>query len=297
MNGAVVDQLLARTSSSGTTAWYLTDKLGSVRDIVSTSGSELDHIVYDSFGNIVTETNATNGDRFKFAGMQFDAVIGQYFDHARWYNASVGRFNRVDPTGFSAGDRNLYRYADNAPTDATDSSGLDVSGGSEQSPPAPLPPIPSKSMPASDAPKTDTNVSQSSGAKPPKARGRVDEPPGGSEPGTGNQPFNDPGENMTHSQQERLRQNPSESFTTDFQPLRPAPFVTPPPGSMFVYKDGTQVQSNGSVSYPGKHIYIAPNGEVWTQSRAGTWYFRNYIPPLPGHSNPRFPAASQDEHF
>jgi hypothetical protein len=32
-----------------------------VRDIVDTSGNELDHIVYDSFGDIVTETNATNG--------------------------------------------------------------------------------------------------------------------------------------------------------------------------------------------------------------------------------------------
>ena len=39
VNGAVVDELLARTSSGGTTAWYLTDKLGSVRDIVSSSGS------------------------------------------------------------------------------------------------------------------------------------------------------------------------------------------------------------------------------------------------------------------
>ena len=47
----------------------------SVRDIVnSTSGGTLDHIVYDSFGNIVTETNATNGDRFKFAGMEYDST-------------------------------------------------------------------------------------------------------------------------------------------------------------------------------------------------------------------------------
>ena len=74
INGAVVDEILARTSSGGTTAWYLPDKLGSVRDIVSSSGSLLDHIVYDSFGNILTETNASNGDRFKFAGMQYDST-------------------------------------------------------------------------------------------------------------------------------------------------------------------------------------------------------------------------------
>ena len=75
VDGAVVDQLLARTSSGGTTAWYLPDKLGSVRDIVSTTGTELDHVVYDSFGNIVTETDAANGDRFKFAGMEYDYAI------------------------------------------------------------------------------------------------------------------------------------------------------------------------------------------------------------------------------
>jgi hypothetical protein len=75
VNGAVVDELLARTSSGGTTAWYLTDKLGSVRDIVSASGTELDHIVYDSFGNIVTETDAADGDRFKYGGMDFDYAI------------------------------------------------------------------------------------------------------------------------------------------------------------------------------------------------------------------------------
>ena len=92
VNGAVTTGILARTSSGGTTAWYLTDKLGSVRDIVDTSGNELDHIVYDSFGNIVTETNASNGDRFKFAGMQYDATTGQYHDQARPYNPAMGRF-------------------------------------------------------------------------------------------------------------------------------------------------------------------------------------------------------------
>ena len=123
VNGAVVDELLARTSSGGTTAWYLTDKLGSVRDIVSTSGTELDHIVYDSFGNIVTETNAANGDRFKFAGMEYDATTGQYYDRARSYDAVIGRFMSQDSEGFTAGDTDLYRYVGNNPADWTDPSG------------------------------------------------------------------------------------------------------------------------------------------------------------------------------
>ena len=101
VNGAVVDELLARTSSGGTTAWYLTDKLDSVRDVVSSAGSVLDHVVYDSFGNITTETNASNGDRFKFAGMEYDATTGQYYDHARWYGAGSGRFDDRDPLGLA----------------------------------------------------------------------------------------------------------------------------------------------------------------------------------------------------
>ncbi len=124
VDGAVTPGILGRTSSGGTTAWYLTDKLGTVRDVDSTSGTNLDHIVYDSFGNIVTETNATNGDRFKFAGMEYDATTGQSYDRARYYDEAIGRFMAQDPMGFQAGDEDLYRYVGNGPTDATDPSGL-----------------------------------------------------------------------------------------------------------------------------------------------------------------------------
>ncbi len=124
VDGAVVDELLARTSSGGTTAWYLTDKLDSVRDVVGSSGTVLDHVVYDSFGSILTETNASNGDRFKFAGMEYDSTTGQYYDHARWYGSLDGRFLSQDPTWFSAGDTDFYRLVGNVPTDNTDPTGL-----------------------------------------------------------------------------------------------------------------------------------------------------------------------------
>jgi RHS repeat-associated protein len=126
VNGAVTTGILARTSSGGTTAWYLTDQLGSVRDIVSTSGTELDHIVYDSFGTILSQSDSANGDRFLFAGMQFDATMGQYFDNARWYVPGTGRFSTQDPKSFGAGDPNLYRYVFNTPTIWTDPSGMNI---------------------------------------------------------------------------------------------------------------------------------------------------------------------------
>jgi RHS repeat-associated protein len=94
-----------------------------VRDLVSTAGTALDHVVYDSYGNITTETNASNGDGFKYAGMEFDETIGQYFDRARDFNQVVGRFSRLDPIGFRAGDADLFRYVGNSPTNEIDASG------------------------------------------------------------------------------------------------------------------------------------------------------------------------------
>ncbi len=122
--GPAVHQILARTSSSGTTAWYLTDQLGSVRFIEDTSGDVLDAISYDAFGNITNQTDSSYGDRFMFAGMQFDSTTGLYYDHARYYDPAIGRFTSQDPTGFAAGDTNLYRYVGNTPTNVTDPSGL-----------------------------------------------------------------------------------------------------------------------------------------------------------------------------
>ena len=55
-----------------------------MEDVVSSSGSVSDHILYDSFGNITTETNATAGDRFKFAGMEWDSTTGLYYDRAQY---------------------------------------------------------------------------------------------------------------------------------------------------------------------------------------------------------------------
>ena len=40
------------------------------------------------------------------------------------YDPSIGRFTSVDPTGFAAGDANLYRLEGNNPTNETDPTGL-----------------------------------------------------------------------------------------------------------------------------------------------------------------------------
>ena len=107
VNGLAVDEVLARTDSSGNVDWYLTNQLGSVIELASTTSGALDEIVYDPYGNVITQTNATNADRFMFAGMEYDSVTGLYYDHARYYNSVVGKFVSQDPKGFAAGDTNL----------------------------------------------------------------------------------------------------------------------------------------------------------------------------------------------
>ncbi|WP_182830416.1 RHS repeat-associated core domain-containing protein, partial [Tautonia rosea] len=101
LHGPAVDMLLARTSAAGTTAWYLTDRLGSVRDLASTSGTVINHVAYDGFGKVLGETNPANGDRFKFTGREQDAVTGLQYNRARYYDAAIGRWTQEDPIGFA----------------------------------------------------------------------------------------------------------------------------------------------------------------------------------------------------
>jgi RHS repeat-associated protein len=54
--------------------------------------------------------------------MRLDAETGLYYDRARFYSSSLGRFLQTDPVGYAA-DLNLYAYVGNDPTDKTDPSG------------------------------------------------------------------------------------------------------------------------------------------------------------------------------
>jgi RHS repeat-associated protein len=83
----------------------------------------LDEITYDSFGNVLNETNSSAGDRFKFTARELDAALSLYYYRARWYDLQIGRFLREDPLSFTAGDTNLYRYVFNSPVNFRDPSG------------------------------------------------------------------------------------------------------------------------------------------------------------------------------
>jgi RHS repeat-associated protein len=115
-----VDALFARVSSAGTVGWYLTDRLNSVRDIADNiTGASIDHLNYDGFGN-ATETQSSNGDRYKFTAREWDTVMRLQYNRGRYYDPVVGRWTSQDPIGLNARDSNLYRYVCNNPTAALD---------------------------------------------------------------------------------------------------------------------------------------------------------------------------------
>jgi RHS repeat-associated protein len=127
--GAGVDQILAAEDSSGNVTWPLTDHLNTVRDIVSynstTDTTTLENnIVYNSFGEVKSQTHPSVSSDFLFTARYTDATTGLQWNLNRWYVPTIGRWASEDPTGFAAGDPNLARYAGNGPTRAFDSSGL-----------------------------------------------------------------------------------------------------------------------------------------------------------------------------
>ena len=121
---------MADENGSGTVSWLLADDQGTIRDVVQyNSGTNtttvVDHLKYDSFGNITAQSNSAYQPLFAYTGQMWDAAAALYYYHARWYDPHTGRFISQDPTGFSAGDANLYRYVANSPTNAVDPSGED----------------------------------------------------------------------------------------------------------------------------------------------------------------------------
>jgi RHS repeat-associated protein len=88
------------------------------------SGNVVNRISYDAFGAVTNETNPSVDFRFGYTGQELDPETGLYNYGRRFYNPGTGRFLNEDPTGFDAGDSNLYRYVGNNPINLVDPNGL-----------------------------------------------------------------------------------------------------------------------------------------------------------------------------
>src|SRR6516164_9080599 len=116
MDPTALDRFFA-TVASNVPTWLFTDNLGSIREVVSKTGSVLDQITYGAFGNILSQTNSSNAPRYLYAGGEWDGNLGLYHFGARWDDPVDGRWISQDPLGLGP-DPNPYRYVANGPTNA-----------------------------------------------------------------------------------------------------------------------------------------------------------------------------------
>ena len=110
-----------------TTSFYGYDGHGSVRFLTDSTGAVTDTYDYDAFGNLISSTGTTPNN-YLFAGEQFDAALGIYYNRARYYDQRQGRFWTMDTTEGSQEDPltlHKYLYSADAPVNLLDPSGLD----------------------------------------------------------------------------------------------------------------------------------------------------------------------------
>jgi RHS repeat-associated protein len=110
--------------SNGAKYYFTKDHLGSVRELVTSSGSLGARYQYDPYGK-QTRINGAISSPLGYTGHYFHSPTGLYLATFRVYDPVRGRWINRDPIG-EAGGINLYGYVYNTPTNLRDGLGLDA---------------------------------------------------------------------------------------------------------------------------------------------------------------------------
>jgi RHS repeat-associated protein len=116
--------LISQRSSSGVN-FYQYDGHGSVRGLTDTNAQLTDTYAYDAFGTLIEKTGNT-ANNYLYAGEQFDADLGFYYNRARYLNTATGRFISQDTFEGNSSDPlslHKYLYGGNNPIGNIDPSG------------------------------------------------------------------------------------------------------------------------------------------------------------------------------
>jgi RHS repeat-associated protein len=136
VHGNRVDEIVASVAAGAGWLYHHYDARGHCILQTNASGGLQEQYDYDAFGwpYFYTATGAPafsygrpgspSGNRFLFTGREWIKHLRLYDYRARMYQPELGRFLQPDPTGFSGGDFNLYRYCDNDPVNKSDPMGL-----------------------------------------------------------------------------------------------------------------------------------------------------------------------------
>ncbi|HLG95951.1 MAG TPA: RHS repeat-associated core domain-containing protein [Bryobacteraceae bacterium] len=108
--------------------FYQFDGLGSTANLTDATGALKATYAYDPWGKLNTPIDPLGTkNKYKFTGESLDSNTGLYYLRARFYDPSVGRFIKQDPTPGSPSNPatlNRFVYALNAPMLRRDPSGL-----------------------------------------------------------------------------------------------------------------------------------------------------------------------------
>jgi len=109
--------------------FYLHDRLGSVRQIINTSGNVKNMYTYEPFGETLEKQSGTGApsNSFMFTGQFFDSEIDEYYLRARQYDPHIGRFTARDLVDGQFEDTlslHRYLYCQNEPINRIDPMGL-----------------------------------------------------------------------------------------------------------------------------------------------------------------------------
>ena len=115
---------VAMTDAGGAKYYLHYDQVGSIRAVSDTNGNIVKEIIYDTFGNILSDSNPSFKVPFGFAGGLYDPDMQLTHFGYREYDSFTGKWTAKDPIGFRGGDSNLYGYVLNDPVNLVDPLGL-----------------------------------------------------------------------------------------------------------------------------------------------------------------------------
>jgi len=123
------DDRVPYAMTAGGSIYYLAyDQVGSLRLITDNVGNTVKRVDYDSFGNIINDSNPSFAIPFGFAGGLHDPDTKLVRFGYRDYMPEIGKWTAKDPILFAGGDSNLYGYVQNDPVNFFDPEGLMSAG-------------------------------------------------------------------------------------------------------------------------------------------------------------------------
>ncbi len=115
---------VSMTDKGGNRYYLHYDQVGSLHVVTDANRNIVKEITYDTYGNIINDSNRSLKVPFGFAGGLYDPDTKLTHFGYREYDAYTGKWTSKDPILFEGGDSNLYGYVLGDPVNLVDPEGL-----------------------------------------------------------------------------------------------------------------------------------------------------------------------------